>query len=136
MSAAPLPAVVVGGTSEAPSSVAFILSAKAGPAKAAVAPSASVASTVLVFDMVLSLLAQSEGASFKTTRFRFYSRNRPKRPEFFKQSMAGIAALLAIKFRRTVTDRRMLRRIPLASVVAAAVGFAIFWWLTIPAAVP
>src|SRR5258707_12846360 len=30
----------------------------------------------------------------------------------------------------------MLRRILLASVVAAAVGFAIFWWLTIPAAVP
>src|SRR6266446_1477459 len=30
----------------------------------------------------------------------------------------------------------MLRRILLASVVAAAVGFATFWWLTIPAAVP
>jgi mono/diheme cytochrome c family protein len=30
----------------------------------------------------------------------------------------------------------MLRRILLAAVVAAAVGFATFWWLTIPAAVP
>src|SRR5258705_5724416 len=30
----------------------------------------------------------------------------------------------------------MLRRILLAAVVAAAVGIATFWWLTIPAAVP
>src|SRR6266446_7194116 len=30
----------------------------------------------------------------------------------------------------------MLRRILLASVVAAGVGFATFWWLTTPAAVP
>src|SRR3981189_1443032 len=30
----------------------------------------------------------------------------------------------------------MLRRILLSVVVAAAIGFAIFWWLTIPAAVP
>src|SRR5260221_12818988 len=30
----------------------------------------------------------------------------------------------------------MLRRILLAAVVAAAVGFATFWWLTAPAAVP
>src|SRR5258708_8016207 len=30
----------------------------------------------------------------------------------------------------------MLRRILPAVVVAAAVGFAIFWWLTIPAVVP
>ena len=30
----------------------------------------------------------------------------------------------------------MLRRILLAAVAAAAVGFATFWWLTIPAAVP
>jgi mono/diheme cytochrome c family protein len=30
----------------------------------------------------------------------------------------------------------MLRRILLAVVVAAAVGFTIFWWLTIPASVP
>src|ERR1700676_1837331 len=84
MSAVPLPAVVVGGTSEAPSSVAFILSAKAGPAKETVVPSASVASTVLVFSMVLSLLASSGGSSVKTMRFRFYSRNRPKRPKFFQ----------------------------------------------------
>src|SRR3981189_2360179 len=30
----------------------------------------------------------------------------------------------------------MLRRILLSVVVAAAIGFAIFWWLTIPAPVP
>ena len=30
----------------------------------------------------------------------------------------------------------MLRRILLAAVAAAAVGFATFWWLTIPAEVP
>src|SRR6266850_408868 len=48
------------------------------------APSARVASTVLVFDMVLSLLAQTKSASFKTTRFRFYSRDRPERPGIFQ----------------------------------------------------
>src|ERR1700680_897763 len=84
MSAVPLPAVVVGGTSEAPSSVAFILSAKAGPAKATVAPSASVASMVLVFDMVLSLLASSDGASYKTIGFRFYSRKTAQTPSNFQ----------------------------------------------------
>src|ERR1700682_3682909 len=30
----------------------------------------------------------------------------------------------------------MLRRILLAVVIAAAVGFTIFWWLTIPAVIP
>jgi hypothetical protein len=59
----------------------------------------------LVFNMVLSLLAQTKDASFKTMRFRFYSRNRPEHPEFFKQSMAGIAAILAIRFGRTVMGR-------------------------------
>src|SRR4029453_11495182 len=119
MSAVPLPAVVTGGTSEVPLSVAFILSAKAGPAQATAAPSASVASTVLVFNMVLSLLAQTKVPALKTMRFRFYSRNRPERRKFFTQSMAGIVAILAIKFgRRTVTDRRMLRGILFAAVVA------------------
>src|SRR5947209_19552267 len=55
MSAVPFPALVLGGTSCLPSRVAFILSAKAGPAKATAAPMASVASVTLVFDMVLSL---------------------------------------------------------------------------------
>jgi hypothetical protein len=55
--------------------------------------------------MVLSLLAQSEGVSCKTMRFRFYSRNRPKRRNFFEQFMAGMAAMLAIKFSSMVTDR-------------------------------
>src|ERR1700736_4743422 len=30
----------------------------------------------------------------------------------------------------------MLRRLFLAAVVAAALGFAVFWWLTIPAVIP
>jgi hypothetical protein len=54
MSAVPLPVLVLAGTSDAPLRVAFIFSAKAGPAKATVAP--SVASVVLV-DMVFSLFA-------------------------------------------------------------------------------
>jgi hypothetical protein len=37
--------------------VAFIFSAKAGPARAMAVPSASVASMILVFDMVFSLWA-------------------------------------------------------------------------------
>src|SRR4029453_10829906 len=81
-------------------------------------------------------LSQRKVPALKTMRFRFYSRNRPERRKFFTQSMAGIVAILAIKFgRRTVTDRRMLRGILFAAVVAAAVGLATFWWLTIPAAV-
>src|SRR5882724_5154503 len=51
MSAVPVAALVLGGTWALPSSVAFIFSAKAGPAKAIAAPSASVTSMVL-FDMV------------------------------------------------------------------------------------
>src|SRR6266481_3226568 len=74
MSALPVAVLVLGGTSDLPSRVAFIFSAKAGPARATVAPSASIASMVLVFDMVLSLLASDDGASLKTTRLRFYSR--------------------------------------------------------------
>jgi hypothetical protein len=77
-----LPALVLAGTSDLPSSVAFILSAKAGPAKAIVAPSASVASMVLLFDMFLSLLASSDGANFKTLDFRLYSRNELNRFKF------------------------------------------------------
>src|SRR5262245_49830360 len=57
MSAVPVAALVTGGTSDLPSSVAFILSAKAGPAKATAAPNASVASMVLV--MGLSLLSSA-----------------------------------------------------------------------------
>src|ERR1700690_4249919 len=55
MSAAPLPVLALAGTSEGPLRVAFSFSAKAGAAKATVAPSASVASMVLVFSMVFSL---------------------------------------------------------------------------------
>src|SRR5436309_6295481 len=50
MSAVPVPALAFGGTSALPSSVAFILSAKAGPANATAAANASVASMVL-FDI-------------------------------------------------------------------------------------
>jgi len=37
---------------------------------------------VLVFDMVFSLWASIDGASFKTTGFRLYSRNRLQRFKF------------------------------------------------------
>src|SRR5262249_2733089 len=53
MSAVPLPALVLAGTSDLPSSDALYLSAKAGPEKATAAANASVAYVVLV--MVLSL---------------------------------------------------------------------------------
>jgi hypothetical protein len=53
-----VPALVLGGTSDLLSRVTFIFSAHAGPAKATVAPSASVASTILVFDMVSSCWRQ------------------------------------------------------------------------------
>src|SRR6267142_475390 len=82
MSALPVAVLVLGGTSDLPSRVAFIFSAKAGPARATVAPSASVASMVLVFDMVLSLLASDDGASLTTTRLRFYSRRWLQRLKF------------------------------------------------------
>src|SRR4030088_2246814 len=51
MSAVPVAALGLGGTCALPSSVAFILSATAGPAKAIAAPSANVTSMVLL-DMV------------------------------------------------------------------------------------
>ena len=57
--------------------IAFICSAWAAEAPRAIAaPSASVASMVLVVGMVLSLLTSSDGVSFKTMRFRVYSRER------------------------------------------------------------
>jgi hypothetical protein len=46
-----------------------IFSAKAGPVKANAAPSASVASVVLVFDMVLSLWTPVDGAISKQRVF-------------------------------------------------------------------
>src|SRR5437868_10360809 len=69
-SAVPLPALVFGGTSDLLSSVAFILSAaRAGPAKAIAAPSASVASMVLVIGSLPVVL------SLKTARIQVYSQN-------------------------------------------------------------
>src|SRR6266436_9799843 len=103
MSALPVAVLVLGGTSDLPSRVAFIFSAKAGPAKATVAPSASVASMVLVFDMVFSLLTSSDGVSLKTMGFRTYSRNRFKGCQIFRQPRALITAILADSFRRAVT---------------------------------
>jgi len=67
-SVAPLPALVV--AADLPSSAAFILSAKAGPAKATAAPSASVASMVF-FDMVFSLLTSSDGVNSKNSEILF-----------------------------------------------------------------
>src|ERR1700730_12033979 len=105
MSAVPVLVVVVAGTSDLPSSVAFIFCAKAGTAKATFAPSASVASIVLVFDMVFSLLASSHGDSFKTIRFGIYSRKPPKRLKFWRQSTAEFAAILATAKQWIVTDQ-------------------------------
>src|SRR5699024_12531492 len=59
MSAVPVPALVVAGTSDLPSSFAVSFSAKAGPARATAAPSVSVASKVL-FGMVLSPLTSQD----------------------------------------------------------------------------
>src|SRR5882724_2625120 len=98
MSAVPVPVLVVGGTSDLPSSLIVILSAKAGPAKANAAPSASVASMILVFDMVLSLWAPTGGASFKTARLRSYSRTWPYWREIFKHRMARTAGILAVRW--------------------------------------
>src|SRR3954465_7369508 len=64
MSAVPVPALAFGGTSVLPSSVALILSAKAGPANATIAPSTSVASLVL-FDMVFSLFLVNDDSASK-----------------------------------------------------------------------
>src|SRR5580700_9020617 len=46
-----------------------IFSAKAGPVKATAAPSASVASMILVFDMVLSLWTSIDGADLHNSWF-------------------------------------------------------------------
>src|SRR5665647_3107010 len=134
MSAVPVPALVVAGTSDLPSSVAFIFSAKAGPAKAKVAPSASIVSMVLVFDMVFSLLASSDGASFKTMGFRLYSRNRLEPLRIFRRPMTAKAAIVAVGSILSVTDRgmrrRILRRIVLGLLVLGATALGVFWWLT------
>src|ERR1700736_6500900 len=127
MSAVPVPVVVAAGTSDLPSSVAFIFCAKAGPAKATVAPSASVASMVLVFDMVFSLLASSHGVSFKTIRFGIYSRKPPKRLKFWRQSTAEFAVILATAMRWILADQGMVRRILPSFVLAGVAGFGIYW---------
>src|SRR5215210_8079583 len=95
MSAVPFAALVFGGTSDLPSSVAFILSAKAGPANAKVAPSASVASMVLVFDMVLSLLTSSLVVPVQNNGISFLFPESTRTLEIFKQLMGGIPAILA-----------------------------------------
>lgn len=71
MSAVPLAALAFVGTEDAPYSVAFILSAKAGPAKAAVAPSTSVANMV-VFEMLFFLLASSDDVSSQNNEISFF----------------------------------------------------------------
>jgi hypothetical protein len=73
----PVAALVLGGTWALPSSAAFILSAKAGPAKAIAAPSVSVTSMVL-FDMAFLPV----DVSLKTTIFRIYSRNADNAQKF------------------------------------------------------
>src|ERR1700755_1383954 len=97
MSAVPLPALVLAGTSDLPSSVALNLSAKAGPENATAAAKASVAYMVLV--MVVSLPVDiSDGAKFTTKRSRLYSRNRPLRRNIFCHPMAGAVQRLIIRY--------------------------------------
>src|SRR5258708_5455642 len=141
MSAVPVPLVVVAGTSDLPSSVAFILSAKAGPAKATVAPSANVASMVLVFDMVFSLLASSHGVRFKTVsvskRCQFQNnatRNLfPETAQTPKILGAVYGRICSHTSHRNAMDRDglvMLRRILPSFILAGVVGFGVYWWLT------
>ena len=84
------------GTSAVPSSVAFIFSAKAGPAKAKVAPNASVTSMVLVVDMVFSLLASMIGASFQNKTIPNLFPETAETPEIFRQLSPPIAGILAV----------------------------------------
>ena len=84
MSAVPEPVLVVAGTSCLPSSVAFILSAKAGPAKATAAPSASVASMVLV--MVLSLSTSAMLLVSQQLDFGFIPENGLNAAKFWARS--------------------------------------------------
>src|SRR2546421_835154 len=96
MSAVPLPAEVLAGTSDLPSSTTFILSAKAGPANATAAPSVSEASMVLF--MGFSLLTSHDDVSFKTAGFCFYSRNDAIRPKISGELIVGIAVIIASRF--------------------------------------
>src|SRR3954465_14793514 len=93
MSAEPFAALVFGGTSELPSSAAFILSARAGAANATVAPSPSITSMVLVFDMVLSLWTLVVWPAANNENAILFPK--PERTlEIFSQLMAGIRAIL------------------------------------------
>src|SRR6476646_8514421 len=102
MSAVPVAALVLGGTSALPSSVAFILSAKAGPANANVAANASDASVVLLdmiflLDMAFSLLTANDGVRFKTAFFRIYSRKGRRTRQISWKPFDESAAILSLR---------------------------------------
>src|SRR5271156_4989426 len=97
MSAVPVPALVLAGTSDLPSSIALNFSAKAGPEKATAAANASVANMVLV--MVFSLPVDiSDGAKLTTKGIGLYSQNRPLRRNIFCHAMAGAVQKPIIRY--------------------------------------
>src|SRR3954464_1723022 len=104
MSAVPLPALVLAGTSDAPSSVAFILSAEAGPAKPTAAPSASIASKVLVLDMVFSLLTSTDGVSSQNNETSDLFPKHAKTSRIFGKLMAVIEVILDPGSSRIMAD--------------------------------
>src|SRR4029450_4182358 len=101
MPAVPVAALVLGGTCALPSSAAFILSAKAGPAKAIAAPSVSVTSMVL-FDMVVLPLTSCQP---QNNDFPNLCPKRRQRPKISWKPMAQSASILANEFRHVTTDR-------------------------------
>src|SRR5437899_5659061 len=97
MSAVPLAALVLGGTWALPSSVAFILSARAGPAKAIAAPSANVTSMVL-FDMVFLPVDIKRPCQPQNNDFTNLFPKRRQTPEISWKPLAQSAFILAIEF--------------------------------------
>src|SRR6266508_4799008 len=109
MSAVPLAALVLGGTWALPSSVAFILSAKAGPAKAIAAPSANVTSMVL-FDMVFLPVDVKRPCQPQNNDFTNLFPKRRQACEISWKLTAQSAFILVIELRRLelrslMTDR-------------------------------
>src|SRR5215207_87299 len=102
MSAVPLAALVLGGTWALPSSVAFILSADAGPTKAIAAPSASVTSMVL-FDMVFLPVDVKRKRQPQNNDFTNLFPKRRQRPKISCKPMAQSASILVIELRRVTT---------------------------------
>src|SRR6266487_793945 len=99
MSAVPLAALVLGGTWALPSIVAFIFSARAGPAKAIAAPSASVTSMVL-FDMVFLPVDVKRPCQPQNNDFPNLFPIRRQRAKISGKPMAQSAFILVVELRR------------------------------------